>query len=141
MDVNELRSLEAALQGDNNRGDDRVLYAAGQDWLHHPNKHIMGRVVGCALNFCYLNFRSDCLLVAMPHSCDAVAHLSLRVAQQTPVLVPVLRQHKGGWLGLLGGFSAVHEKSGGHPDSHFLSLYDGRLQVPASNWALYNYNE
>lgn len=33
-------------KGDNNRGDDRVLYAAGQDWLHHPNKHIMGRVVG-----------------------------------------------------------------------------------------------
>ena len=36
-----------SVQGDNNRGDDRVLYAAGQDWLHHPDKHIMGRVVGC----------------------------------------------------------------------------------------------
>ncbi len=34
------------LQGDNNKADDRVLYAAGQKWLN--KKHIMGRVVGCA---------------------------------------------------------------------------------------------
>jgi hypothetical protein len=39
--------FHVSAQGDNNRGDDRVLYAAGQDWLHHPDKHIMGRVVGC----------------------------------------------------------------------------------------------
>ena len=34
------------MQGDNNRGDDRVLYSPGQKWLNQ--KHIMGRVVGCA---------------------------------------------------------------------------------------------
>jgi hypothetical protein len=33
-------------QGDNNYGDDRVLYNRGQDWLHRH--HIMGRAVGCA---------------------------------------------------------------------------------------------
>jgi hypothetical protein len=32
------------LQGDNNYGDDRLLYARGQEWLHM--KHIMGRAVG-----------------------------------------------------------------------------------------------
>eukprot|EP00877_Chromochloris_zofingiensis_P012874 jgi/Chrzof1/7840/Cz02g38140.t1 len=32
------------LQGDNNYGDDRLLYARGQDWLH--KHHIMGRAVG-----------------------------------------------------------------------------------------------
>ena len=32
------------LQGDNNHGDDRSLYAPGQNWLNQ--KHIMGRVVG-----------------------------------------------------------------------------------------------
>jgi signal peptidase len=32
------------LQGDNNFGDDRLLYARGQDWLH--KNHIMGRAVG-----------------------------------------------------------------------------------------------
>jgi hypothetical protein len=31
-------------KGDNNYGDDRVLYAPGQDWLHR--EHIMGRAVG-----------------------------------------------------------------------------------------------
>ena len=34
------------LQGDNNWGDDRALYADGQQWLN--TKHIMGRVVGWA---------------------------------------------------------------------------------------------
>lgn len=34
-------------QGDNNYGDDRLLYARGQEWLH--KQHIMGRAVGCAL--------------------------------------------------------------------------------------------
>lgn len=33
-----------ALQGDNNRGDDRVLYNRGQRWLN--KQHIMGRAVG-----------------------------------------------------------------------------------------------
>lgn len=32
-------------QGDNNYGDDRLLYAEGQEWLHRS--HIMGRAVGC----------------------------------------------------------------------------------------------
>lgn len=32
------------LQGDNNYGDDRLLYARGQEWLHMH--HIMGRAVG-----------------------------------------------------------------------------------------------
>jgi len=31
-------------KGDNNYGDDKVLYAPGQDWLHR--EHIMGRAVG-----------------------------------------------------------------------------------------------
>lgn len=31
-------------QGDNNYGDDRLLYARGQEWLHMH--HIMGRAVG-----------------------------------------------------------------------------------------------
>ena len=31
-------------KGDNNYGDDRVLYAPGQEWLHR--EHIMGRAVG-----------------------------------------------------------------------------------------------
>ncbi|KAK3282791.1 hypothetical protein CYMTET_9491, partial [Cymbomonas tetramitiformis] len=30
--------------GDNNYGDDKVLYAPGQEWLNR--KHIMGRAVG-----------------------------------------------------------------------------------------------
>ena len=33
-----------SVQGDNNHGDDRSLYAPGQNWLNQ--KHIMGRVVG-----------------------------------------------------------------------------------------------
>ena len=32
-------------KGDNNWGDDRALYARGQQWL--ARRHIMGRVVGC----------------------------------------------------------------------------------------------
>lgn len=32
------------VQGDNNYGDDRLLYARGQEWLHM--NHIMGRAVG-----------------------------------------------------------------------------------------------
>jgi signal peptidase len=36
--------LPLLLQGDNNYGDDRLLYARGQEWLHM--KHIMGRAVG-----------------------------------------------------------------------------------------------
>ena len=37
--------MQAVLtKGDNNYGDDRVLYAPGQDWLHR--EHIMGRAVG-----------------------------------------------------------------------------------------------
>jgi hypothetical protein len=31
-------------KGDNNYGDDKVLYADGQSWLHR--EHIMGRAVG-----------------------------------------------------------------------------------------------
>ena len=47
MQVEAAHALKACrlAQGDNNKADDRVLYAAGQKWLNH--KHIMGRVVGC----------------------------------------------------------------------------------------------
>jgi len=31
-------------KGDNNYGDDKVLYAQGQEWLN--KRHIMGRAVG-----------------------------------------------------------------------------------------------
>lgn len=34
----------SVVQGDNNYGDDRLLYARGQEWLHM--NHIMGRAVG-----------------------------------------------------------------------------------------------
>jgi len=36
--------VEILTKGDNNYGDDKVLYAQGQEWLN--NKHIMGRAVG-----------------------------------------------------------------------------------------------
>eukprot|EP00879_Flechtneria_rotunda_P007637 GHRR01008009.1.p1 GENE.GHRR01008009.1~~GHRR01008009.1.p1 ORF type:complete len:185 (+),score=32.28 GHRR01008009.1:144-698(+) len=36
--------LDILTKGDNNYGDDRLLYARGQEWLHM--KHIMGRAVG-----------------------------------------------------------------------------------------------
>jgi len=36
--------LDILTKGDNNYGDDRLLYARGQDWLHM--NHIMGRAVG-----------------------------------------------------------------------------------------------
>lgn len=37
-------SVEMLTKGDNNYGDDRSLYAPGQEWLNR--KHIMGRAVG-----------------------------------------------------------------------------------------------
>lgn len=45
--VHEHRSDDAVdilTKGDNNYGDDRALYAPGQDWLN--KEHIMGRAVG-----------------------------------------------------------------------------------------------
>eukprot|EP00951_Prasinocladus_malaysianus_P015828 scaffold122120_cov35-Prasinocladus_malaysianus.AAC.2 len=36
--------VHRVIKGDNNYGDDRVLYAKGQKWLHR--EHIMGRAVG-----------------------------------------------------------------------------------------------
>lgn len=36
--------LDILTKGDNNYGDDKVLYAPGQEWLNR--KHIMGRAVG-----------------------------------------------------------------------------------------------
>jgi len=36
--------VELLTKGDHNYGDDKVLYAAGQDWLHVD--HIMGRTIG-----------------------------------------------------------------------------------------------
>eukprot|EP00878_Enallax_costatus_P003570 GHUV01003784.1.p1 GENE.GHUV01003784.1~~GHUV01003784.1.p1 ORF type:complete len:185 (+),score=27.08 GHUV01003784.1:275-829(+) len=36
--------LDILTKGDNNYGDDRLLYARGQEWLHM--KHIMGRAIG-----------------------------------------------------------------------------------------------
>ena len=43
--VGELEGHQDVLtKGDNNYGDDKVLYAPGQDWLHR--EHIMGRAVG-----------------------------------------------------------------------------------------------
>eukprot|EP00891_Asterochloris_glomerata_P008376 jgi/Astpho2/8376/fgenesh1_pm.00122_%23_26_t len=36
--------IDILTKGDNNHGDDRSLYAPGQNWLNQ--KHIMGRVVG-----------------------------------------------------------------------------------------------
>lgn len=36
--------IELLTKGDHNYGDDKVLYAPGQDWLHLD--HIMGRTVG-----------------------------------------------------------------------------------------------
>ncbi|KAH9625042.1 hypothetical protein KSS87_020795 [Heliosperma pusillum] len=37
-------AVEVLTKGDNNYGDDRLLYARGQDWL--KREHIMGRAVG-----------------------------------------------------------------------------------------------
>jgi len=37
-------TFQFMLPGDNNYGDDRLLYAEGQLWLHRH--HIMGRAVG-----------------------------------------------------------------------------------------------
>lgn len=36
--------VEILTKGDNNYGDDKVLYAQGQEWLN--KKHIMGRAIG-----------------------------------------------------------------------------------------------
>eukprot|EP00239_Pterosperma_sp_CCMP1384_P000789 CAMPEP_0197850588 /NCGR_PEP_ID=MMETSP1438-20131217/15774_1 /TAXON_ID=1461541 /ORGANISM="Pterosperma sp., Strain CCMP1384" /LENGTH=173 /DNA_ID=CAMNT_0043463819 /DNA_START=164 /DNA_END=686 /DNA_ORIENTATION=- len=36
--------VDILTKGDNNYGDDKVLYASGQEWLNR--KHIMGRAVG-----------------------------------------------------------------------------------------------
>jgi len=36
--------VDILTKGDHNYGDDKVLYAPGQDWLHE--EHIMGRAVG-----------------------------------------------------------------------------------------------
>jgi signal peptidase len=41
---NHSGQLDILTKGDNNYGDDKVLYAEGQDWLH--KKHIMGRACG-----------------------------------------------------------------------------------------------
>ncbi|KAH0873193.1 hypothetical protein HID58_070555 [Brassica napus] len=38
------REVDVLTKGDNNYGDDRLLYAEGQQWLHRH--HIMGRAVG-----------------------------------------------------------------------------------------------
>jgi hypothetical protein len=40
----ETNEVEVLTKGDNNMGDDRVLYAHGQMWLQRH--HIMGRAVG-----------------------------------------------------------------------------------------------
>ncbi|XP_047322148.1 signal peptidase complex catalytic subunit SEC11A-like [Impatiens glandulifera] len=40
----ETGDVDVLTKGDNNFGDDRLLYAQGQLWLHR--KHIMGRAVG-----------------------------------------------------------------------------------------------
>eukprot|EP00959_Pyramimonas_sp_CCMP1952_P029998 629433-Pyramimonas_sp.AAC.1 len=37
-------AFDDASQGDNNYGDDKVLYAQGQEWLN--KKHVMGRAIG-----------------------------------------------------------------------------------------------
>jgi len=37
-------NLDILTKGDNNYGDDKVLYAQGQEWLN--KRHIMGRAVG-----------------------------------------------------------------------------------------------
>ncbi|KAK9677197.1 hypothetical protein RND81_11G127200 [Saponaria officinalis] len=37
-------AVDVLTKGDNNYGDDRLLYARGQDWLQR--EHIMGRAVG-----------------------------------------------------------------------------------------------
>eukprot|EP00232_Nephroselmis_pyriformis_P029099 CAMPEP_0182868646 /NCGR_PEP_ID=MMETSP0034_2-20130328/9447_1 /TAXON_ID=156128 /ORGANISM="Nephroselmis pyriformis, Strain CCMP717" /LENGTH=177 /DNA_ID=CAMNT_0025001063 /DNA_START=58 /DNA_END=587 /DNA_ORIENTATION=- len=38
------KAVDVLTKGDNNYGDDRVLYAPGQQWLH--KEHIMGRAQG-----------------------------------------------------------------------------------------------
>ncbi|KAL9232021.1 hypothetical protein vseg_007171 [Gypsophila vaccaria] len=40
----ESGAVDVLTKGDNNYGDDRLLYARGQDWLQR--EHIMGRAVG-----------------------------------------------------------------------------------------------
>ncbi|GAB2269483.1 hypothetical protein Dimus_004400 [Dionaea muscipula] len=40
----ETGDVDVLTKGDNNYGDDRILYAHGQLWLHRH--HIMGRAVG-----------------------------------------------------------------------------------------------
>jgi len=42
--LDNLSGVDLLTKGDNNFGDDRVLYARGQRWLAHDN--VMGKVVG-----------------------------------------------------------------------------------------------
>ncbi|KAF8062680.1 Sec11c [Scenedesmus sp. PABB004] len=44
IDGRDIPIVHRVIKGDNNYGDDRLLYARGQEWLHMH--HIMGRAVG-----------------------------------------------------------------------------------------------